>query len=572
MSSTQEREPLNPSLKRRVGRRHWRDMVHWFDPRLLLRTLLTVMIARAFATYADRREREAARPLDGPYRYDGTQELWLDYVADLGDGWNSTATIASLLAAPVLALDGEVLPHGRVLVMGGDQCYPAASREEYLHRLEAPYYSVLPHSQDDAPRDLFVLPGNHDWYDGLAAFARLFLQGRWFAGWRTSQSRSYFVLKLPQRWWFIAVDVQLDNDIDAPQLEYLRHATNEVAAGDRVVLVSSVPFWLEKSDSMLRRNLAFLERRLVAERGARVWLSLAGDLHHYQRYAIAGGPQRVTAGGGGAFMHGTAWHPDVLVEEDTVNPVRWVREKAFPSPARSRLMLWRLLAFPVFNPSFALFLGLALALLLWGIDAASHGIFFGSIAFNGGRSLGVLIETLPASPLLCAALVAWCWAFVAFEGPPEHWSAGWQRAVRLPLGMLHGLLHLTIGLLLIDAFAPSPSADPVDFFLHMALLAAVLAGACGILFGAWIFAGYQCIGAHRDTVFSACRIEDWKNFLRLHITEDGALTLYAIGVRRVCRRWIERVPQARGEAFVEPGDGITPSRRAELVDKVVIRP
>jgi len=37
-------------------------------------------------------------------------------------------------------------------------------------------------------------------------------------------------------------------------------------------------------------------------------------------------------------------------------------------------------------------------------------------------------------------------------------------------------------------------------------------------------------------VFSAQGIADYKNFLRLHIDRTGRLTVYPLGVRRVCRR------------------------------------
>ena len=35
-------------------------------------------------------------------------------------------------------------------------------------------------------------------------------------------------------------------------------------------------------------------------------------------------------------------------------------------------------------------------------------------------------------------------------------------------------------------------------------------------------------------------VEDWKNFIRMHINEQGDLTIYPIGIRRVPRKWKER--------------------------------
>ncbi len=546
-------------------------MVRWFDPRLLLRTLVQLLVARVFAVYADRRERDAGQPLDGPYRYDDVDSLWLDYVADLGDGWNSTATVAGVLAERQLQVDGECLPHGRVLLMGGDQVYPGASRAEYLSRLESPYYSLKPVSAPDSPRDLFALPGNHDWYDGLASFSRLFLQGRWFAGWRTRQRRSYFVLRLPQRWWLVAVDVQLDNDIDTPQLEYLLHATRDIGAGDSVLLLVAVPYWLEEGDSPLRRNIAFLQRRLVEERGAQVRLSLAGDLHHYQRHAGADGRQCVVAGGGGAFTHGTAWQPALAIQADG-GKLR--RAAEFPSATASRLALWRLLFFPLLNPSFALFLGGLLALLLWGADAASHGIFGGAVQGGVLPGLFALVETLPASPFLSAALLAWFGGLVAFETPPAHWPARRQRVVRWLAGTAHAALQLWLAVWLAVDWMPRAVDGPFVFFLAWLQMLLVLSAASGLLFGAWLLVGYQLAGLHRQNAFSACRLEDWKNFLRLHVAADGTLTVHAIGIPRVCRRWrMVPAPQHRaGAPWVEPADGVALAARAVRVDKVVVSP
>jgi hypothetical protein len=44
-------------------------------------------------------------------------------------------------------------------------------------------------------------------------------------------------------------------------------------------------------------------------------------------------------------------------------------------------------------------------------------------------------------------------------------------------------------------------------------------------------------GRHGNEAFSSLAVEDWKNFLRLHINEQGDLTIYPIGIRRVPRKW-----------------------------------
>ena len=98
-----------------------------------------------------------------------------------------------------------------------DKSNPAASKQEYGERLVGPLGAALTPPRGRAP-DLFAIPGNHDWYDGLVSFSRLFTQGRTLGAWQTRQRRSYFAIQLPQHWWLWAVDVQLESDIDVGQL------------------------------------------------------------------------------------------------------------------------------------------------------------------------------------------------------------------------------------------------------------------------------------------------------------------------------------------------------------------
>ena len=104
--------------------------------------------------------------------------IWVDYIADVGDGFEATYTMAYLLAQQSLEVgEGQPpLPPGSILIMGGDQCYPQATREDYRKRLQVPYGWALDVPQPT--RKLFAIPGNHDWYDGLNAFDSLFCSSR----------------------------------------------------------------------------------------------------------------------------------------------------------------------------------------------------------------------------------------------------------------------------------------------------------------------------------------------------------------------------------------------------------
>jgi hypothetical protein len=124
-------------------------MVGWFDPGQLVRTGVDVVISAIFARNSDRRVLDAlSHPTADPADYSSEPELWLDYVADTGDGWNSTYAVANSLAQPMLDVDVDgarrTTQRGDVLVFGGDAVYPVASREAYEHRLTAAYRTALP--------------------------------------------------------------------------------------------------------------------------------------------------------------------------------------------------------------------------------------------------------------------------------------------------------------------------------------------------------------------------------------------------------------------------------------------
>src|SRR5256886_15596631 len=87
-----------------------------------------VLISLILESWSDKREIQAALPIDPPHDLSNRSDLWMDFVADLGDGWDSTYGIASLLARPELELhDGEQsfpTPRANGVVVGGELVYP----------------------------------------------------------------------------------------------------------------------------------------------------------------------------------------------------------------------------------------------------------------------------------------------------------------------------------------------------------------------------------------------------------------------------------------------------------------
>ena len=117
--------------------------VRWLSPGVLVGTGVRVLLANIFGSYSDKRELQAVLP-GTVHRHDPNDELWLDFVADVGDGFDATYSVASLLAAPSLDVDGMPLPRGQLLILGGDEVYPVASTRGYEDRTKGPYRAALP--------------------------------------------------------------------------------------------------------------------------------------------------------------------------------------------------------------------------------------------------------------------------------------------------------------------------------------------------------------------------------------------------------------------------------------------
>jgi Calcineurin-like phosphoesterase len=520
-------------------------MVGWFDPGQLARTGVEVLVSTMFGRHADHRILEALGQ-QGFTLYDYTQRadggprdsLWLDYVGDVGDGWNSTYAIAYALAQPSTRLgEGDravEASRGEILIFGGDQVYPTASNTEYRRRLVAPYETALQRTPPPHP-DAFAIPGNHDWYDSLVSFTRQFCSRRWLGGWQTRQTCSYFALKLPHGWWLLGTDVQLGSDVDTAQVEFFRKVGEQMGADDGVILCHAEPHWItsalyERWDpDASERNIVYLEQKVL---GGRVRAFLAGDLHHYRRHEAPDRTQKITCGGGGAFLHPTHG-PDVetIPERDLDGSVRRTFRLAasYPSRATSWWLTWRNLAFPALNPRLAAFTAALYVLLGWAVVGPIDGFGQSSLAEAFGAIAGELAERVGMSVVL-VALVA---AVILFTDTHS-------RLQRVLGGGLHGVAHVVAifmsgwaGARLLERWWPG-APEAVGVLLGLAIGGAVVGP---FLLGLYLLLSLNVFGRHGNEAFSALRIQDWKSFLRLHIDSAGRLTIYPIGIRRVPRRW-----------------------------------
>ncbi|HEX6901067.1 MAG TPA: metallophosphoesterase [Thermoanaerobaculia bacterium] len=577
------------------------SMVDWLAPAQLMATGLKSVLSGIFGAYADKREVMAALHPVPDFKkdeedYGDREEIWVDYIADLGDGFDATYTMGRLVAQETLSLSDGATTYetrrGKILVMGGDQVYPTASFQEYWNRLLQPYTAALPCVQGDEPR-LFVVPGNHDWYDGLSNFTRIFCQRRWIGGWKTLQRRSYFALKLPHRWWLWGIDIQLEGYIDQAQIDFFRAHAGKMEEGDKVIVCTAQPDWVyavtKGPDAF--RSLGFLEDKTIrkdCKSDPRVILT--GDLHHYVRYESADGSvQRITAGGGGAYLYATHQMPEEIdLQEgfrETARTVKYKNKKAFPDEATSSRIAFGTLRLPWRSWRFGLFLAVLYSLYAWVVQSASkvRPELFADLPADKKSLLGFLsgltpslescwdflkmfIKVLahsPASVVFTAVIIGALYAFCDAKRP----------AAKAAIGIAHGLAHVFLNLALMWTFAVinvhrlEMGIDrPLQVLLFIAEMLVIGGFLGGVLMALYFLLCSVLARMHTNEVFSSQRIADYKNFLRLHIDATGRLTIYPVGVREVCKKWKLNPAAQNGQPWFDP-DGC--KIQAELIEKPI---
>jgi hypothetical protein len=594
-------------------------MVSWLDPGQLLQTIYRSQLAGVFGSYADRREVQAAlvheQQDDFDYHTEPGGEIWIDYVADVGEGFASTYTLAWLLAQeelprPGVGMDEAVaadadaddrLPRGRILVMGGDEVYPTPGKDGYRNRMAGPYDAALPCLPDLAKEcpHLYAIPGNHDWYDGLTSFLRQFCQGRAIGAWKTRQRRSYWALKLPHGWWLWGTDIQLSADIDFPQLEYFREMAKKAEQGDRVILCTAEPSWVDAGREARKpgapaspevgkqggfNNLEFFERHIIRENGLVLAATLTGDAHHYTRYShIDAGAQesvtKITAGGGGAHLSPTHHLPGSLqlafasVEDGgETKVVRLDQRTAFPTPEESRSQVMGLRRLGKQNPGMAALLSFVYGALFLCLHGAIVGWCSRDLESCPSPYLEPFVGMLAGNALLLVLLMGLALFAVANLFPAA------ALKVRVTAGLLHLVAHVGLVVAAAGLLAKPTTALASRFGLDPvvpALAFAVATGLVGRYVGIGVMALYFWIaekrGVNESEALASQSIQDFKNFLRLHVTAD-ALTVYPFGIRGAVRRddWEVAGGGDPGTPLLKPKPGAAP--RVHLIEKPIVIP
>jgi hypothetical protein len=295
------------------------------------------------------------------------RDVWIDFVADTGDDYEVSLAVGRFLFNEY-ALSGEeprILPRGDLLIFGGDTAYPVATASELERRLISPWNGVLrERANHDRRRVLLGIPGNHDWYDGLDGFCRLFRRSpladlasatgsREQVSTPSSSERVENYLKRQLHLDELSESMRLAEEA----IESLRALIKRSIVEKRTRLelkgyesVQETSYWAlplapgldlwgadrQLRDADFRQRLFFSQRRAEAQPRRIVFVAsdpalaygepnepgeklleacdlslasdrvlyLTGDIHHYERLNV-GKSLHVIAGGGGAFLEGS---------------------------------------------------------------------------------------------------------------------------------------------------------------------------------------------------------------------------------------------------------------------------
>eukprot|EP01084_Bolivina_argentea_P265311 449670_1 len=244
-------------------------------------------------------------------------ELWFDFMADCGDGFHSSYEVARLLAQPYLkGSNGITLKRADLLLIGGDLSYPGPTNKNYQEKFFRVFEDAM-HPPENIMKNIkneicpeiaynkpqlanneslstykgptcLLIPGNHDWYDGLQIFCKLICNRNWLAGWYLPQTKSYWVKSLAHNWWIFAADYALNNDIDFKQFEYFAKIIeiyfNNNLRNERVIIITHEPDWIvnDHENHNDGQNLQYLINNIIGN--DRLRLRLAGDIHNYTRH------------------------------------------------------------------------------------------------------------------------------------------------------------------------------------------------------------------------------------------------------------------------------------------------
>lgn len=322
---------------------HRTEKISWLDPRMLLAARNGVLASWFGDPTGGVRSRWTAQraaagaPDDKVIRRDDPDRFSFLVVGDTGEG-----------GEPQYAVVPGLLEAGRdtaFAVLASDVIYPVGSADDYDAKFFRPYR--------DYQAPIYAIPGNHDWYEDLAGFMRVFcddapplppapaprpLSRAWLRsllwhrpspgdGGRLAEARKLRSgpaqqAVQPGPYWaidagpvrIVGIDTGLLGTIDAEQGAWLR----EISRGPRPkILVTGSPLYVDGEHHPCPVEGGGTVDDIVRDPGHHYVAAIGGDIHNYQRYPVRLDDGRtlqyLVAGGSGAFTHATHTIPRVDV-------------------------------------------------------------------------------------------------------------------------------------------------------------------------------------------------------------------------------------------------------------------
>ncbi|MCF2539855.1 metallophosphoesterase [Streptomyces sp. FB2] len=316
--------------------------ISWLDPRMLwaarngvLASLFGDPTGRTRGRWVARRT-AAGAPADKVIRRDDPDRFSFLVIADTGEGDDPQYAVV-----PGLLKEGR---DTRFAILASDVIYPVGGADDYGPKFFRPY--------QDYRAPIYAIPGNHDWYEDLTAFMRVFcddapplppepaprpLSRAWLRsllwhrprqgdGQRLEEARRLRsapeqLASQPGPYWaidagpvrIVGIDTGLLGTLDAEQGAWLREVSKDPRPK---ILITGSPLYVDGEHHPCAIEGGGTVDDIVRDPAHRYVAAIGGDIHNYQRYPVRVGDrtiQYVVAGGGGAFMHATHTIPKVDV-------------------------------------------------------------------------------------------------------------------------------------------------------------------------------------------------------------------------------------------------------------------
>ncbi|WP_187478375.1 metallophosphoesterase family protein [Amniculibacterium sp. G2-70] len=515
--------------------------VHWFDFQGLINTFRRVSLSSDILSVIDKREVQANFGKDNFNeifdKRSHPDEYWLDFIADTGDGFDTTTSVFYHLTRSHFSKNlGVNLKPGDALVIGGDLVYPDGSDKNYGDRFKGPIRFIFPSKSRESAPYLLAVPGNHDWYDGLTAFYRMMAQQNIIGNYKTIQNRSYFAYHLGFNHHLFGLDNQLKGDLDLPQMEYFKKYIEnlcKIGSTHHIILLVAEPYWyaFEAKDFKKRRQRmdsidyfvkvmrTVINNNKAYDTEVEFDIVITGDIHHYSHYELRSPNHKtdvkhyIASGGGGAFGHVTGFLKEEIIlpklGNSTTEYIPYDLKKRYPSKEVSDKFIGYNLLFFIKNYKFTSLI------LFFSLIAIYIHSFTDNIAIEI-----ISIFMVPAILTLTVVQVA--------NPEPSDLERRHNKILYASLFIVCSVVSSIFHLNLFDTDFILPDCNPkFGLFIIQWVIPALIQA---FLMGVYFYLSYRFYGLHVTEISSGKIQEGYRNFIKFKITKDE-ITLYVFGIK-----------------------------------------